>query len=77
MFIMCPSTSDPEGVLPHKVFQAGEEMEFLAGLDFLVLGLPLTKATEGLIGEKELRALPFACLYSQSGSRPPSSRSRP
>ena len=53
-----PGTSDPEGVLPDKVFTAGEELEFLGGLDFLVLGLPLTKLTEGLIGERELRALP-------------------
>lgn len=53
-----PGTSDPEGVLPDKVFRSGEEMEFLSGLDFLILGLPLTKSTEGLIGEKELRALP-------------------
>jgi len=53
-----PGTGDPEGVLPHKVFLAGQEMEFLAGLDFLVVGMPLTSATDGLIGERELRALP-------------------
>jgi len=53
-----PGTGDPEGVLPHRVFQAGEEMEFLPGLDFLIVALPLTTATEGLIGERELRALP-------------------
>lgn len=53
-----PGTSDPEGVLPDKVFRTGEELEFLSGLDFLVLALPLTKNTEGLIGERELRALP-------------------
>lgn len=53
-----PGTSDPEGVLPDRVFTAGEELEFLGGLDFLVLGLPLSKQTEGLIGERELRALP-------------------
>jgi len=53
-----PGTGDPEGVLPDRVFRAGEELEFLAGLDFLVVGLPLTKATEGLIGERELQALP-------------------
>jgi phosphoglycerate dehydrogenase-like enzyme len=40
------------------VFKAGDELEFLGGLDFLVLALPLTKATEGLIGERELQALP-------------------
>lgn len=53
-----PGTGDPEGVLPDKVFKAGEELSFLAGLDFLVVALPLTKATQGLIGERELQALP-------------------
>jgi phosphoglycerate dehydrogenase-like enzyme len=51
-------TGDPEGVLPHRVFKTGEELEFLRDLDFLILALPLTKATEGLIGERELQALP-------------------
>ncbi len=32
--------------------------KLLPGADFLVLALPLTAETEGLIGEKELRALP-------------------
>jgi phosphoglycerate dehydrogenase-like enzyme len=53
-----PGTGDPEGVLPDRVFRSGEELEFLAGLDFLVVALPLTRATEGLIGERELQALP-------------------
>lgn len=53
-----PGTGDPDGVLPDRVFGAGEELELLRGLDFLVLALPLTKATEGLIGERELKALP-------------------
>ena len=51
-------TGDPEGTLPDRVFTIGEELEFLRTLDFLVLALPLTKATEGLIGERELQALP-------------------
>lgn len=50
-------TGDPDGVLPHRVFRAGEEIEFLQGLDFLVVAMPLTKQSEGLIGERELRAL--------------------
>ena len=33
-------------------------MEFLRELDFLVLALPLSKSTEGMIGERELQALP-------------------
>lgn len=53
-----PGTGDPEGALPHRVFRAGEEQAFLAELDFLVVAMPLTPATEGLIGEAELRALP-------------------
>jgi phosphoglycerate dehydrogenase-like enzyme len=53
-----PGTGDPEGVLPDHVFRAGEELEFLRGLDFLIVALPLTKATQGLIGERELQALP-------------------
>jgi phosphoglycerate dehydrogenase-like enzyme len=53
-----PGTGDPDGVLPDRVFRAGEETAFLGGLDFLVVALPLTRATEDLIGERELQALP-------------------
>lgn len=53
-----PGTGDPEGTLPDRVFRAGEEKAFLAGLDFLVVAMPLTPQTEGRIGEAELRALP-------------------
>jgi phosphoglycerate dehydrogenase-like enzyme len=53
-----PGTGDPEGRLPDRVFRAGEELEFLGGLDFLVVAMPLTSRTEGLIGRRELAALP-------------------
>jgi phosphoglycerate dehydrogenase-like enzyme len=53
-----PGTGDPDGRLPDKVFRAGQEMDFLRELDFLILGLPLSRETEGIIGEPELRALP-------------------
>jgi phosphoglycerate dehydrogenase-like enzyme len=53
-----PGTGDPDGVLPDRVFVAGEEREFLGGLDFLVLAMPLTHTTRGIIGERELQALP-------------------
>jgi phosphoglycerate dehydrogenase-like enzyme len=53
-----PGTGDPDGTLPDRVFKSGEELEFLRRLDFLVLALPLTNATEGLVGERELQALP-------------------
>ena len=53
-----PNTGDPEGILPDRVYLAGSEREFLGELDFLILAMPLTPATEGMIGEKELRSLP-------------------
>jgi phosphoglycerate dehydrogenase-like enzyme len=51
-------TGDPAGSLPDRVFTAGQEGEFLSGLDFLVLALPHTQKTGGMVGAAELRALP-------------------
>lgn len=60
-------TGDPQGILPHRVFLTGQELEFLGGLDFLILAMPLTPGTEGIVGERELRALPrSACLLNPS-----------
>jgi len=60
-----PGTGDPDGTQPHRVFQAGEELQFLRDLDFLIVATPLTAATKGMIGERELRALPkHACLLN-------------
>jgi phosphoglycerate dehydrogenase-like enzyme len=53
-----PGTGDPEGVLPHRVFLMGDEPAFLSELNFLILAMPLTPTTEGIVGERELRALP-------------------
>jgi phosphoglycerate dehydrogenase-like enzyme len=53
-----PGTGDPEGILPDRVFLAGQAREFLSGLDFLILALPHTKESDGMIGEAELKALP-------------------
>jgi phosphoglycerate dehydrogenase-like enzyme len=55
---MIEGTGDPDGVLPDKVFSAGEEKEFLESLDFLILSMPLTPENEGIIGERELDCLP-------------------
>lgn len=52
-----PRTGDPEGVLPDQVFTAGQEMEFLKSVDYLVLAMPQTPQTAGIVGEEELRAL--------------------
>jgi phosphoglycerate dehydrogenase-like enzyme len=53
-----PGTGDPEGNLPDRVFLTGQEREFLAGLDFLIVSMPLTESTKGIIGRAELEALP-------------------
>lgn len=53
-----PETGDPDGTLPHRVFVANQREEFLSGLDFLILTLPLNESTLGIVGEAELHALP-------------------
>jgi phosphoglycerate dehydrogenase-like enzyme len=53
-----PGTGDPEGVLPDRVFAPGQEGDFLATLDFLVLSMPLTRRTEGIVTEEYLKMLP-------------------
>lgn len=56
-YYVVPGTGDPEGMLPDRVFSAGQERDFLTELDFLVLSLPLTKRTEGIVTEEYLRML--------------------
>jgi phosphoglycerate dehydrogenase-like enzyme len=51
-------TGDVEGTLPDRVFAMDQKHEFLAGLDFLILALPLNASTQGLLGDDELRSLP-------------------
>src|SRR6476646_1982592 len=57
-----PGTGDPGGVFPDRVFLKGQQLEFLSGLDFLILAMPLTTSTEGIIGARELRALPSSAF---------------
>lgn len=63
-------TGDPEGILPDRVFSSNQMQEFLGGLDYLILALPHTAATTGLIGEKELRMLqPSAVLINPARAK--------
>jgi phosphoglycerate dehydrogenase-like enzyme len=55
---LLPGTGDPEGVLPDRMFSPEQKFDFLAALDYLILALPHTQRTTGLIGEQELKALP-------------------
>jgi phosphoglycerate dehydrogenase-like enzyme len=53
-----PGTGDPDGRYPHRVFLYHERFDFLQGLDFLIIAIPLTDSTRGLIGAAELAAVP-------------------
>lgn len=57
-YYVVPGTGDPEGVLPDRVFSPGQERAFLSALDFLVLSMPLTKRTEGLVTAEYLKMMP-------------------
>ena len=52
-----PGTGDPGGLLPDRVFLMHEKEEFLGTLDFLILAIPQTERTKGIIGEHELKML--------------------
>ncbi|MSU51832.1 MAG: D-2-hydroxyacid dehydrogenase [Opitutaceae bacterium] len=55
---LIPGVGDREGVLPDRTFVRGQELEFLSNLDFLIVAVPQTNNTTGMIGERELKALP-------------------
>jgi phosphoglycerate dehydrogenase-like enzyme len=63
-------TGDPEGTLPDRIFASSQIEEFLSGLDYLFVTLPLKPSTEGLIGERELRMLkPSAVLINPARAK--------
>lgn len=49
---------DPEGKLPDRVFTMPQKEQFLKGLDFLIIAVPLTRSTRGMVREEDLRLLP-------------------
>jgi phosphoglycerate dehydrogenase-like enzyme len=58
-------TGDPDGSLPDHCFLLHEKETFLQGLDYLILAMPHTPESEGIIGEQELRLLgPHAFLLN-------------
>lgn len=60
-----PGTGDPDGVLCDRVFAPHEEAEFFGGLDYLILAMPITPQTKGIMGERQLRMLrPHAVLIN-------------
>lgn len=65
-----PQTGDCEGLLCDRLFAGEDMLEFLGGLDYLVLTTPLTDATRGMIGERELRALPDSAVLLNPARAP-------
>jgi len=58
-------TARPRPAHVEKLFTAGKEDMLLRNADVLVLALPLTRATHGLIGERRLRRMkPTAVLVN-------------
>lgn len=56
---------DPDGRIPERFYQPHELRSMLAECDVVVLTVPLTEETRGLIGEAELRAMkPTAYLVN-------------
>ncbi len=48
---------DPEGVLPDAWFTRAQLLDLLTQSDFVLIAVPLTDETRGMIGERELRAM--------------------
>jgi len=60
-----PGTGDPQGRLPDRVLMADKKEEFFRGVDYLVLAMPLTPQTRGIIGAAELALLrPSAAILN-------------
>jgi len=55
---LIPGTGDTAGTFPDRVFLQGQEAPFLQTLDYLIITMPLTHVTQGLIGYAELCRLP-------------------
>ncbi|MEO9003635.1 MAG: NAD(P)-dependent oxidoreductase, partial [Ginsengibacter sp.] len=52
-----PGTGDESGILPDRVFLMEEKELFLKELDFLIMAIPQTPGTVGIVSEEELKLL--------------------
>ena len=53
-----PGTGDPDGSIPDRIVGDGELGEVVRDADVLVLTMPLTDATRGIVGREVIDALP-------------------
>jgi len=63
-------TGDRDGVLPDRVFAPDRKEEFFGGLDYLIIAMPLTPATKGIIGENQLRMLKSSAVLINPARAP-------
>ncbi len=52
-----PGTGDPEGILPERLYPPEATRSMVAMCDFVVIALPVTSNTKGVIGERILGAM--------------------
>lgn len=62
-----PGVGDPEGVLPQRWYRPGELEAMLAECDYVVLALPLTKASRGMFGRDEMQAMKSSAFLVNIG----------
>lgn len=63
---------DPGGDLPSRWFHGRDQLnDFLSGLDWLVITLPLTESTRGIISKEQFEALGKRKAFVTNASRGP------
>jgi phosphoglycerate dehydrogenase-like enzyme len=62
-----PGTGDPEGMLPDEWFAPERVGDMLARADAVVMAAPLTKATAGMIGARELARMKPSAYFVNVG----------
>lgn len=66
-----PGLGDPDGTFPSEWFSGDLNAFLSSGLDLLVIAVPLTPATTGLIGARELELLKPRRAYVSNIGRGP------
>ena len=66
-----PGLGDPDGVIPSKWYAGSSQLnDFLnSGLDLLVITLPLTPATRGMLGAEQFKLLSKRKAYLSNAGR--------
>lgn len=67
-----PGLGDPNGETPSRWFHGKEQLnEFLSGLDLLVITLPLTSLTRGMIAREQFQILGKRKAFVSNAGRGP------